>query len=227
MLNITGTDTWKKTHPGAMIGLLEVAGVDNTVASQKLEDKKRKVEADLRERYGKFTRQDFLNIPAMTVYREYYKKFKKTYHVLQQVESIALKGRNLPNVSPLVDANFIAEVETLILTAGHDIEKLQGTVYIDVAREGDEMTQMNGEVKALYPTDIVMKDDTGIACSIIYGQDNISPITRSTSHVLYVAYVPAGISEALVMEHLEKIERNIRLFSVDVVTEQLTLLKAE
>jgi len=42
-----------------------------------------------------------------------------------QVESIVSKGKSLPNVTPLVDANFVAEVETLVLTAGHDVAKLQ------------------------------------------------------------------------------------------------------
>ena len=226
MLNITITQAWKDAHPDARIGLLEVSGVENTIASPKLDEEKRRVEADLRTSYQGYSRQDFLEIPAMSVYRAYYKRFKKTYHVLQQVESIALKGRSLPNVSPLVDANFAAEVETLILTAGHDVAKLAGNVTIDIAIEGDEMTQMNGKLKALYPDDMVMKDESGIVCSIIYGQDNLSPITKNTSHVLYVAYVPAGIPSALVEKQLEKIKNNIRLFSEDAVVEQLTLLRA-
>jgi DNA/RNA-binding domain of Phe-tRNA-synthetase-like protein len=226
MLDIKATKAWKQTHPGAIIGLLEVSGIDNAIPAPNLEAEKRRVEAALRKRYEGFQRQDFLEIPAMAVYREYYKRFKKTYHVLQQVESIALKGRDLPSVSPLVDANFTAEVETLVLTAGHDVDKLQGSVSMDAATDGDEIIQMNGKAKSLYPTDMIMKDDHGICCSIIYGQDNISPITKSTSHVLYVAYGPAGIAAELVEEHLQKIESNIRLFSTNAVVEQLHLLRA-
>ncbi len=225
MLNITATQNWKETHPGAIIGLLEISGVDNIVTSSDLETEKRRIEAELRKEYQGFERQDFLEIPAFAVYRDYYKQFKKTYHVLQQVESIALKGKSLPKVSPLVDANFAAEVETFVLTAGHDVEDLQGMVYIDIAVDGDEMTQMSGAVKSLYPNDMVMKDDGGVCCSIIYGQDNRSPITKKTSHVLYVAYAPAGIPANLVEEHLRKTEYNIRLFSSPGTLEQLTLLK--
>ncbi len=225
MLQIKATEAWKKAHPGAIIGLLEISGIDNTLQSPELEEKKREVEAKLRKQYQGFQRQDFLAIPAMAVYREYYKRFKKTYHVLQQVESIALKGRNLPKVSPLVDANFAAEMETFILTAGHDVDKLQGDIFIDTASEGDEITQMNGAVKRLYPNDMVMKDDDGVCCTIIYGQDNRSPITKNTSHVLYVAYVPDGIPADQVEEHLQKIEEYIRLFSSGAVRDQLTLLR--
>jgi DNA/RNA-binding domain of Phe-tRNA-synthetase-like protein len=92
------------------------------------------VEARLRERCKGFTRQDFLSLPVMSDYERYYKRFNKTYHVQLQVESIVLKGKNLPDVSPLVDANFVAEVETLVLTAGHDAAKLRGSISIDVSR---------------------------------------------------------------------------------------------
>ena len=60
----------------------------------------------------------------------------RTLTRLQKIESIVLKGKSVPNVSPLVDANFVAEIETLVRTAGHDAAKLQGLISIDVSREG-------------------------------------------------------------------------------------------
>ncbi len=219
MLSITVTEVWKSVHPGASIGLLEVSGVDNTIASVELEARKREVEAHLREKYQGHTRQDFLSIPAMLAYVQYYKRFSKTYHVLQQVESIALKNKNLPTVSPLVDSNFIAEVDTLALTAGHDVSKLQGSILIDVAQKGDRMTQMNGAPKEIFEGDMVMKDGHGICCCIIYGQDNLSYISPETTHALYVVYAPAGVPVEAVEAQLQAIEANIRLFSPLAVVE--------
>ncbi len=227
MLSISSTDQWRNTHPGGIIGLLELSGIENTHLSASLDEQKRATEANLRERYQGFTRQDFLALPVMTAYELYYKRFDKTYHVLLQVESIVLKGKKLPNVLPLVDANFIAEVETLVLTAGHDVVKLHEPISIDVSREGDQMTQMNGASKVIRASDMVMKDADGISCSIIYGQDNRSPISANTSHALYVAYAPAGVSAEIVDAQLQKIEENIRIFSPNVTVEQHRLLKAE
>ena len=226
MLSISATDEWCNAHPGGLIGLLELSGIENTGTSSSLDIQKRETEVRLRERYHGFTRQDFLALPVMSAYEKYYKSFDKTYHVLLQVESIVLKGKNLPNVLPLVDANFIAEVETFVLTAGHDVAKLHERVYIDISREGDQMTQMNGTSKVIRAGDMVMKDADGISCSIIYGQDNRSPISAETSHVLYVAYAPAGVSEEVVDAQLQKIEANIRLFSPNVIVEQHRLFKA-
>lgn len=220
MLDITVTDEWKSAHPGASIGLLEISGVDNKMVSPELEAYKREVESRLREKYQAYSGQDFLSIPVIQAYVQYYKRFSKTYHVLQQVESIALKNKNLPTVSPLVDSNFIAEMETLTLAAGHDVSKLQGGVFIDVAKNGGQMTQMNGASKEIYAGDMVMKDEHGICCCIIYGQDNLSPISPETSHALYVVYAPTGVPVESVEAQLRAIEENIRLFAPSAMVEQ-------
>jgi DNA/RNA-binding domain of Phe-tRNA-synthetase-like protein len=226
MLTITATDEWRNAHPGATIGLLELSGVETAASLSALEQRKRGAEARLRERYRGFTRQDFLALPVMAAYEQYYKRFNKTYHVLLQLESIVLKDKNLPNVSPLVDANFTAEVETLVLTAGHDAARLSGAIAMDASRQDEAQTQMNGVSKGIYAGDMIMRDAGGICCSIIYGQDHRSPITAETSRVLYVAYAPAGVPPELVDAQLRKIEENVRLFSPAVTVEQLRLLEA-
>jgi DNA/RNA-binding domain of Phe-tRNA-synthetase-like protein len=226
MLSISATAEWRSSHPGAVIGLLELSNVDNTLASRELDARKHEIQARLRDRYRGFTRQDFVSLPVMAAYARHYKSFGKTYHVLLQVESIVLKGKTLPNVSPLVDANFMVEVETLVLTAGHDVDKLLGGITIDVSRDGDQLTQMDGASKAIPAGDMIMRDAKGISCSILYGQDNRSPISRETSHVLYVAYVPAGVPAQTVEAHLRAIEEHVRLVSRHPVREQLELLLA-
>ncbi len=226
MLPISATDEWRTTHAGAVIGLLELAGVENTRPSLELDNRKRETEARLRARYQGFTRQDFLSLPVMSAYERYYKRFNKTYHVQLQIESIVLKGKDLPNVSPLVDSNFIAEMETFVLTAGHDVAKLHGSIVIDVSREGDHITQMNGVSRAIRAGDMIMRDANGVSCSIIYGQDNRSPISPETSHVLYVAYAPTGVPAEAVEAQLRKIEANVRLFSPMAIMEQYQLLGA-
>lgn len=226
MLEITVTDGWKEAHPGAQMGLLEISGVDNNKTSPELEQEKRNIELRLREKYAGFSRDDFLALPVMGAYHRYYRKFGYTYHVLLQLESVVLRGKSLPSVSPLVDANFAAELETLILTAGHDVAQLESPVVIDVARENDEITQMNGTRKAVPVGDMLMRNMQGVACSILRGQDNRSPISKTTTHVVYVSYVPDGVSEEQVRAQLDTMERFVRLFSPDCVLEQSEVIFA-
>lgn len=226
MLTISATDEWRQAHPGAIIGLLELAGVDNRPAAEMLDPRKREIEARLRERYRGFTRAQFLALPVMAEYDRYYSRFKKTYHVQLQLESIVLKDKRLPAVSPAVDANFMAELETLILTAGHDVDKLRDPIVIDVSREGDQMTPMNGPARTIQSGDMIMRDADGVSCSIIYGQDARSPISPPTSRVLYVAYVPPGIATEVVERQLWGIEDHLRLVAPALTVEQRRLLTA-
>ena len=136
MLSIAATEDWHAAHRGGHVGLLEIAGVAQPRSSSELDARKRETEARLRHRYHGFGRQDFTALPVIAAYAQYYRHFGKTYHVRMQLESIVLKGKTLPSVSPLVDANFAAEVETLVLTAGHDVARLAPPVMIDVSREG-------------------------------------------------------------------------------------------
>jgi DNA/RNA-binding domain of Phe-tRNA-synthetase-like protein len=226
MLEISGTTEWSAAHPGAVIGLLEISEVENNAISTALNRRKQEIVAQLRRDYAGFSRQDFLALPVMAAYEKYYKRFDKTYHVLLQVESIVLKGKDLPDVSPLVDANFTAEVNTFVLTAGHDVARLEPPVLIDVSRLGDEITPMRGDTRPIRAGDMVMRDRHGVCCSILYGQDNRSPITVDTRSVLYVAYVPPGVPVEAVDAQLQQIEQNIRLFAPQVRVEQCRLLAA-
>lgn len=226
MIQISGTPQWQAAHPGAIIGLLELSNVDNSLPCPQLDQRKRQVEARLRQDYAGFIRQDFLILPVMAAYHRYYRRFDKTYHVLLQVESIVNKGKRLPDVSPLVDANFASEVDSLVLTAGHDAAKLETPLVIDVSRAGDEMTTLSGVVKASQAGDMVMRDRLGMCCTILLGQDNRSPLTPQTRHVLYVSYVPPGVSPEIVMAHLQQVEAHVRLFALQAIQEQCRLIIA-
>ena len=192
--------------------------------SPALNEEKRATEARLRQRYAGYTRAQFLALPVIAAYEAYYKRFEKTYHVQLQLESIVLKNKNLPDVSPLVDANFAAEVETLVLTAGHDVAKLKEPVRIDTTQADESFTQMNGATKPIRAGDIAMRDGAGICCTIIYGQDNRSPISKETKHALYVAYAPSGVGEAAVTAQIDGIERNILRFAPNAATAQKLIL---
>jgi len=226
MLSITVTNDWKRSHAGAVIGLLELSRVSNPEESPELESRKRELETQLRSTFHGFERNDFLALPILAAYKRYYRQFKKTYHVQLQIESIVLRQKSLPAVSPLVDSNFLAEMETFVLTAGHDAARLHEPILIDVSHEGEQITQMRGSSKAIRAGDMLMRDADGISCSIIYGQDNRSPISADTTHVLYVSYGPPDVPVEAMRTQLQSIEENVRLFSPSAILEQSRLISS-
>ena len=226
MVHIETTERWHATFPGGHVGVLLIGNVDNAKRPTPLNARKREVEARLRERYAGFSRDDFLELETLKAYRDYYKRFGNTYHVQGQLESVVHKGKSLPNVSPLVDANFTAELQTLVLTAGHDADLLKGSLMVDTTKGGETFTQMNGSVKTLKADDMMMSDARGIICTILYGQDKRTPISPKTRRALYVAYAPAGVAEGEVTRQLESIRENVLLFAPGAEVEGLELYTA-
>ena len=220
------TDRWRETFHGGHVGVLLVGNVDNTGDATLLNKRKRGIESRLRERFAGFSRGDFLELEVLKAYRDYYKQFDQMYHVQGQLESVVRKGKSLPNVSPLVDANFAAELETLVLTAGHDADLLEAPLSIDATQGGEMFTQMNGSERLLKPNDMMMSDAQGVVCTILYGQDERTPISPSTRRALYVAYAPSGVPKTLVRGQLEAIHKNILLFAPQAETEMLDIYAA-
>ncbi len=217
--HIKVTDRWRETFPGGHVGVLLVGNVENTGDATLLDKRKREIESRLRERFAGFFRSDFLELEVLKAYRDYYKSFDQTYHVQGQLESVVRKGKSLPNVSPLVDANFAAELETLVLTAGHDADVLETPLTIDATQVGETFVQMNGSKRLLKPNDMMMSDAHGVVCTILYGQDERTPISPDTRRALYVAYAPSGVPVAAVQGQLEAIRDNILLFAPEAETE--------
>ena len=226
MVHIAVTEGWRETFPGGHVGVLLVGGVDNTGDAPVLEGRKREIESQLREKYAGFSRGDFLELEVLKAYRDYYKGFGQTYHVQGQLESVVHKGKSLPSVSPLVDANFAAELETLVLTAGHDADLLSAPLTLDVTQGGEPFTQMNGSARSLKPGDMMMADGEGIVCTILYGQDARTPISPKTRRALYVAYAPPGLPAAAVRGQLEAVLENILLFAPEAGVEMLEIYSA-
>jgi DNA/RNA-binding domain of Phe-tRNA-synthetase-like protein len=83
---------------------------------------------------------------------------------------------------------------------------------------------MGGNRKDVPVGDMVMRDAQGIACTILRGQDNRSPISNSTTHVLYVSYVPEGVPEGQVQAQLDALENYVRLFAPGRRVKQVSIL---
>jgi DNA/RNA-binding domain of Phe-tRNA-synthetase-like protein len=71
---------------------------------------------------------------------------------------------------------------------------------------------------------MIMRDAEGVSCSILYGQDNRSPITPATRRALYVSYAPPGVTPAEVRGHLDAIVSYVRLGAAACSVEQLSII---
>jgi len=215
------TPQWKAAFPGAHAGVLAMRSVSNPAVSAGLEAEKEALVAGLRARFAGLGRAEVGALPVLQAYDAYYKRFKKTYHVQLQLESIVLKGKSLPSVAALVEAMFMAEIKNQLLTAGHDLDALKLPARLDVSRGGESYTLLRGEPQELKPGDMYIADQEGILSSIIYGPDRRTPIRETTHRALFTVYAPAGIDPAAVAAHLQDIVSYTRIFAPEGQVELL------
>jgi DNA/RNA-binding domain of Phe-tRNA-synthetase-like protein len=211
MINIS-TD-WETAYPGAALGILSMRSTRPQGKSPEFNAKRESLENDLREKFKSADRSTILNIPEMAAYTAYYKRFRKTYHLLLQLESVAQKNIPVPQTVPLVQAMFLAELNSFLLTAGHDLDHIHGSVGLDVSRGNEKYIPLRGEEVTCKRDDMVMFDAQSAICSVIRGQDRRTMITKKTDNVLYVVYVPPGIRAKAIEDHLTDLAENVTLVS--------------
>jgi DNA/RNA-binding domain of Phe-tRNA-synthetase-like protein len=225
MLNIA--EAWKIAYPEAHVGLLVMRAVNNPTTHPELEHLKQSLESQLRALFAGQERkvlETFSNIP---VYAAYYKQFEKTYHVQAQLESIAFKGKSLPSVAALVEAMFMAEVKNVLLTAGHDFDRLQLPVTLTVASGNERYALLRGQDQVLKANDMLIADQAGVISSIIYGPDQRTQISAETRNVLFTVYAPGGIEATTVQTHLQDIRDYVRIVSPEASVRTLQVFGAQ
>jgi DNA/RNA-binding domain of Phe-tRNA-synthetase-like protein len=207
------TSAWKSAFRDAHVGVLVMRDVSNPAHHPELEKRKVELEERLRSQFSGQDRAALSNLPVLQVYDEYYKRFKKTYHVQLQLESIVWKGKSILSVSALVEAMFMAEVKNMLLTAGHDLDTLQLPLTLNISRGTESYTLMRGAEQILKAGDMFIRDQAGIISDVIYGPDQRTQITTNTRNAVFTVYAPAGIDEPSMMQHLQDIEEYVKVIT--------------
>jgi DNA/RNA-binding domain of Phe-tRNA-synthetase-like protein len=222
MLNIN--ENFLLTYPSALIGFLVMRDVENLTAHPALEACKQELESELRLRFADKEAKILDNTHPLPAYTAYYKRFDKTYHVLGQLKSIIYKNKPIPSVASLVESMFIAELKNGLLTAGHDLDLVKGSLSINVSNGDEHFTLMRGEDQQLKSGDLYIADKQGILSTIIYGPDQRTQITSTTKNALFTVYAPNNISYEEVEKHLLDIRDLVLLVTPNAVEDTFQII---
>jgi DNA/RNA-binding domain of Phe-tRNA-synthetase-like protein len=204
--------------PGARVGILTMTGVSNPPGAPVLDRRKTEIEQALRKQFGGWDRERLKQLPVLRAYDEHYRKFDKVYHLLAQLESVAVKSKPIPAVAAVVEAMFMAELKNLLLTAGHDLAGLKPPLTLDVAAGGESYLGIRGRTESCKAGDMMIADGEGVVSSVLCGPDSRTRITPQTTAVLFTVYAPAGVTDEAVRLHLQDIEEFVRLSSPSAAT---------
>jgi len=207
------SDKIKKVYPKALLGILLMKNVCNPNQHEELNQCKFELENSLRKKFANLNKADLKGMEPIKTYHDYYKRFKKTYHILLQLESIVFKNKSIPKVTSLVEAMFMTELKNLLLTAGHNLDVVDIPIKLDVASGGEKYTLLSG--------DMMISDSQGIISSIIYGPDKRTQITPDIQNVLFTVYAPPGIEKSKVFLHLQDIQNYVHIIAPESEVELL------
>ncbi|MGW8220671.1 MAG: phenylalanine--tRNA ligase beta subunit-related protein [Syntrophobacteria bacterium] len=221
------SEACKATYPGAAAGILVMKNVANPARHSEFDGHKEAFQKQLRSRFAGYDRAGLKALPTIQAYNTYYKRYKKSYHVQLQLESVALKGRSIPRIAALVEAMFMAELNSLLLTAGHDLETVQQPIRLKVAEGTESYTLLNGKEQLLKTGDMFMADAEGVISSLIYGPDRRTRITPETRQVFFGVYAVPGVANQTIQDHLEDIRDNIMIFAQEAEVDLLQVYATE
>ncbi len=169
--------------------------------------------AELREEMADYDRK---TVFGENPYNRYFKKYKKTYPVLQQLESYLLKGRPFPLDNPINSVTFLTELRTRMLLGTHDIDRVHGTVELFCPTEKIPFTGMRGDEVHCYPGDVTGRDDDDIILSMIAGADHRTCLRPETLHVAFFFFAPPGVTKDEIAEVQERLMGYARVLAPDI-----------
>jgi len=206
---------FSQKYPGASVGIL-ILDADGIIKNPgSIQEFKMDIELGLKR---KFSNPDILkDHPTINSYNNYYRNFKKTYHVLAQIDSVVFKGRPIQSSIPLLEIIFTLELKNLLLTAIHDLDALQPPLQIGIASGEEAYITLSGKEQRLKSGDMFMRDQMGVISSVIYGPDRRTRIKDHSTEVLIVVYAPDGIRKGEIIRHFGDIKTYLRLISPQLI----------
>lgn len=211
---------WSNRFPGARMGLLEARGLEPLTSHPRLEKARLELEDELRRRYGTLERKHLRELPILRVFETHYRFFGKTCHVLQQLESVALKGRSIPSRICTVTALFMAELKHGLVAAGHDLSRLEPPLRLAPSQGGERYTNLGRAESILPEGDMMLSHAGGLLSSVLYGPSLDTPIGPNTRDALFTIYAPGAIPAGFLEAQMEDLANYLGCFAPAVRIER-------
>lgn len=130
-----------------------------------------------------------------------------------------------PRYNLMIDTHFMAEMCSGILVAVTDLDRIEGRLTLDVAREGETCAGMGGRRFTMKEGEIVLRDEKDIICVLCQGADEKTKVRDDTRNVLFYSFAVPGIDAVHLEEGLAVAAQTMARFGGGVITGLDVLVK--
>ncbi|MEM2282615.1 MAG: phenylalanine--tRNA ligase beta subunit-related protein [Candidatus Hadarchaeales archaeon] len=206
----------KQEFEGLEVQAWRVDGVKVLERDERLEQLKRRVEAEIR---GRLTLEQVKDHPVFRAYRDFYWRLgidpTKDRPAGEALVRRILSGRPLPTINTAVDCYNLASAETGVAMGAYDASKLSGELVLRKAKPGEEFLGIGfTEAVRLRGGEPVISDGQRLIAIYPYRDSDITKITLETTSILLLSCGVPGLDLNLARLAGEKAVSYLRQFCI-------------
>jgi DNA/RNA-binding domain of Phe-tRNA-synthetase-like protein len=186
----------KLRFPGLAAPIAILDGVTVELENPELQDFKRRLEDEVRQKYDLETIKD---APLMRSYRDFYWEIgidpTKDRPAAEALVRRILAGKSLPTINSLVDAYNIASVKSFIPMAAFDAEKIRGELLMRPALAGEKFLGIGMRApQVLKGNEPIVSDSEKLVAIYPYRDADSTKITLTTKKLLLMICGVPGVN---------------------------------
>jgi DNA/RNA-binding domain of Phe-tRNA-synthetase-like protein len=202
--------------PDLTIGMVVAKGLDNTHPSSKIDQLLQQAIEALKKNFVGDKAQDHPRIkPWRTAFAKLGISGSKFPSSVESMARRILKGDPFPLINPLVDLYNSISLRYLVPMGGHDLDTLQGNIYLRFAEGWEPFTPMGGGERVTVPKgELVYRDDQEVLTrNWVWRQCEKDKATEKTRNIFIpidvLGDVGSGLADEIVCELSELIPKHL------------------
>jgi DNA/RNA-binding domain of Phe-tRNA-synthetase-like protein len=200
--------------PDLTIGVVVAKGVDNSHPSKEIDDLLTQAVEEVKKNFIGDKAQEHPRIkPWRTAFSKLGISGSKFPSSIESMARRVLKGDPFPTINPLVDLYNSISLRFLVPMGGHDLDTLEGNIYLRFAEGWEPFTPMGGgETMTVPKGELVYRDDREVLTrNWVWRQCEKDKTTEKTKNIFIpidvLGEVGRGRADEIILELSQRIPR--------------------
>ncbi len=201
--------------PGLTIGMVVGTGLNNTLHSKEIEDFLSQVLEEMKKNFIGYKAQEHPRIkPWRTAFSKLGISESKFPSSIEAMARRILKGDPFPRINPLVDLYNSISLKYLVPMGGHDLDTIEGNIYLRFAEGWETFTPMGGGEKEIVPKgELVYRDDQEVLTrNWVWRQCEKDKATEKTKNIFIPIDVLGEVGRERADEIIEELSQKIPIY---------------